>query len=253
MKACLDNIPLIQIQRCVTTLSFTLTLLILHLSWGTQINQLALLTHMCKVPPDRLLFGQTKSIMDTTHFPRKSSTNSRMSSTKGTDRSHRTRYYIWYLLYPSLLPPALEIFFETSNETFCCLDNVLHKGAGSWCRLPYSSMDEVSYPQPRPAILYNDNAGAVSLTKNTKGNTQVKHIDVWHHYICDLVEDGKITVCHLPSTENLADVFTKPLRRDAHHRACIGLHLTSLTWQVCRTRESVGVYGSPLDNFRYPS
>ena len=32
MKACLDNIPLIQIQRCVTTLSFTLTLLILHLS-----------------------------------------------------------------------------------------------------------------------------------------------------------------------------------------------------------------------------
>ena len=93
----------------------------------------------------------------------------------------------------------------------------------------YSSMDEVGYPQPRPAILYNNNAGAVSLTKNTKGNTWVKHIDVQHHYICDLVEDGKITVCHLPSTENLADVFTKPLRRDAHHRACIGLHLTSLT------------------------
>ena len=93
----------------------------------------------------------------------------------------------------------------------------------------YSSMDEVGYPQPQPAILYNDNAGAVSLTKNTKGNTRVKHINVWHHYIRNLVEDGKITVCHLPSTENLADVFTKPLRHDTHHCACIGLHLTSLT------------------------
>ena len=35
----------------------------------------------------------------------------------------------------------------------------------------YSAMDKISYPQPRPAMLYNDNAGAVSLTKNTKGNT----------------------------------------------------------------------------------
>lgn len=87
----------------------------------------------------------------------------------------------------------------------------------------YSSMDEVSYPQLRPAILYNDNAGAVSLTKNTKGNTQVKHIDVRHHYICDLVEDGKVIIHHIPSTDNLADVFTKPLGCDAHHHACIGL------------------------------
>jgi hypothetical protein len=92
----------------------------------------------------------------------------------------------------------------------------------------YSSMDEVGYPQPRPALLYNDNAGAVSLTKNTKGNTRVKHIDVRHHYVRDLVEDGKIVIHHIPSSDNLADIFTKPLGRDVHHRACISLRLTSL-------------------------
>ena len=91
----------------------------------------------------------------------------------------------------------------------------------------YSSMDKVGYPQTRPADLYNDNAGAVSLTKNTKGNTRVKHIDVRHHYICDMVEDGKITIHHIPPSDNLADVFTKPLGRDAHRRACIGMRLTS--------------------------
>lgn len=89
----------------------------------------------------------------------------------------------------------------------------------------YSSMDEVGYPQSRPATLYNDNAGAVSLTKNTKGNTHVKHIDVRHHYIRDLVEGRKIIVHHIPSSDNLADIFTKPLGRVAHHWACLGLRL----------------------------
>ena len=89
----------------------------------------------------------------------------------------------------------------------------------------YSSMDEVGYPQARPARLYNDNAGAVSLTQNTKGNVRVKHIDIRHHYIRDLVEDGKVIIRHIPSAENLADVFTKPLGRDLHHKACIGLRL----------------------------
>ena len=32
----------------------------------------------------------------------------------------------------------------------------------------YAAMDEVGYPQPKPAILYNDNSGAVLLTRNTK-------------------------------------------------------------------------------------
>ena len=73
--------------------------------------------------------------------------------------------------------------------------------------------------------LYNNNAGAVSLTKNTKGNTCVKHIDVRHHYVRDMVEHGRIAIHHIPSSDNLADIFTKPLGRDAHRRACIGLRL----------------------------
>lgn len=47
-----------------------------------------------------------------------------------------------------------------------------------------------------------------------------------HHYVRDMVEDGKIVICHIPSSDNLADVFTKlPLGRDAHRRACIGMRL----------------------------
>ena len=54
-----------------------------------------------------------------------------------------------------------------------------------------------------------------------------------------MVEDGKIVICHIPSSDNLADVFTKlPLGRDAHRRACIGMRLI-LIWQDCQARESI--------------
>ena len=41
----------------------------------------------------------------------------------------------------------------------------------------YAAMDEVGYPQPKPAILYNDNLGAVVLMQKTKNNIKVKHIN----------------------------------------------------------------------------
>ena len=81
----------------------------------------------------------------------------------------------------------------------------------------FSGMDKVGYPQAKPGILYNDNAGAISLTKNTKNNSWVKHIDIHHHFIRECIKNGDIIVRHIPSSENLADIFTKPLGRIAHH------------------------------------
>jgi hypothetical protein len=89
----------------------------------------------------------------------------------------------------------------------------------------HSAMDEVGYPQPRPAILWNDNAGAVSLTKNSKHNAHVKHIDIRYHYIRERVSDVDIEVRRLASAENLADVLTKPLTRAAHMKQCVALRL----------------------------
>jgi hypothetical protein len=89
----------------------------------------------------------------------------------------------------------------------------------------FSEMEEVGYPQEKPGILYNDNSGAVALTKNTKHNSRVKHIDIRHHFIRECVENGNISVLHVSSTNNLADLFTKALGRVAHQRACILLRL----------------------------
>ena len=89
----------------------------------------------------------------------------------------------------------------------------------------YLEMEEVGYLQEKPGILYNDNSGAIALTKNTKHNSWVKHINIRHHFIQECVEDRKILVLHDSSTNNLMDLFTKALRQVAHECACLLLQL----------------------------
>ena len=71
MKACLDEVPLLQIQRCVI-LSFNVSNLTnkFYLSQDMQINQLALLMPIHRARPDRLPFGQTENIMGARFLPK---------------------------------------------------------------------------------------------------------------------------------------------------------------------------------------
>ena len=68
--------------------------------------------------------------------------------------------------------------------------------------------------------------GAIALTKNTKDHGKVKHIDIQHHYIQELLQSGTITIEQVSSSDNLADLFTKPLPHDHHHRLLTALNIT---------------------------
>jgi hypothetical protein len=82
----------------------------------------------------------------------------------------------------------------------------------------HSWLDEVEIEHTLPGLIKGDNRGAIALTKNTRDHGKVKHIDIRHHYIRDLLNSGDITLEQVPSADNLADLFTKPLPRDQHHR-----------------------------------
>nr|KYP75906.1 Copia protein [Cajanus cajan] len=55
------------------------------------------------------------------------------------------------------------------------------------------------------------NKSDVALATNLGLHDRSKHIDVDHHYIRELVEDGRIKLIHLKAEDQLADLFTKPL------------------------------------------
>ena len=89
----------------------------------------------------------------------------------------------------------------------------------------HSWLDEVEIEHSLPGIIKGDNRGALALTKNTKDHGKVKHIDIRHHYIRELLQSGAISVEQVSSADNLADLFTKPLPRDSHHRILAALNI----------------------------
>jgi hypothetical protein len=88
-----------------------------------------------------------------------------------------------------------------------------------------SWLDEVEIDHILPGLIKGDNRGAIALTKNTKDHGKVKHIDIRHHYIRELLQSGAIAVEQISTVDNLADIFTKPLPRDQHHRILAALNI----------------------------
>jgi hypothetical protein len=89
----------------------------------------------------------------------------------------------------------------------------------------HSWLSEVDIDYTKPGMIRGDNRGALALTKNTKDHGKVKHIDIRHHYIRDLLQSKQIAIEHVSSVDNLADLFTKPLPRDHHHRILVALDI----------------------------
>ncbi|KAK2390880.1 gag-protease polyprotein [Trifolium repens] len=59
--------------------------------------------------------------------------------------------------------------------------------------------------------LYCDNMSAINISKNPIQHSSTKHIDIRHHFIRDLVEDKVVTLEHVATNNQLADIFTKAL------------------------------------------
>jgi hypothetical protein len=57
----------------------------------------------------------------------------------------------------------------------------------------------------------NDNAGTIALSKNPVHHERSKHIGLRHHFLRERVEDNTISLSHVPSADNIADLLTKGL------------------------------------------
>nr|GEU69766.1 hypothetical protein [Tanacetum cinerariifolium] len=59
-----------------------------------------------------------------------------------------------------------------------------------------------------------DNKGAIDLSKNPIQHSRNKHIEIHHYFLLDNVQKGNISIEKIASEDNIADIFTKPLRRE---------------------------------------
>ncbi|KAI3516558.1 hypothetical protein L1887_15477 [Cichorium endivia] len=93
---------------------------------------------------------------------------------------------------------------------------------GIWLRRLVSNITGQKIP---PVTIYVDNRSALDLMKNLVFHGRSKHIDIRYHFIRECVENGEITVNHVCSKEQKADILTKAMAKIKHEemRSLIGV------------------------------
>ncbi|GJT77252.1 hypothetical protein Tco_1043977 [Tanacetum coccineum] len=73
-----------------------------------------------------------------------------------------------------------------------------------------------------------DNKGAIDLIKNHVQHSRTKHIEICHHFLRDNVQKGNISIEKVAFEDNIADIFTKPLKRKVFNYLRLGLGMMEL-------------------------
>ncbi|GKF73389.1 hypothetical protein Tco_0219721 [Tanacetum coccineum] len=66
-----------------------------------------------------------------------------------------------------------------------------------------------------------DNKGVIDLSKNPVQHSRTKHIEI--HFLCDKVQKGNISIEKVSLEDNIADILTKPLKREPFNYLRLGL------------------------------
>ena len=70
---------------------------------------------------------------------------------------------------------------------------------------------EVKYTAPIP--IHCDNTSAISASKNPVFHSNTKHIPIKYHFLREQFTNQVVEVHYIPTTEQIADIFTKPLAK----------------------------------------
>ena len=89
-------------------------------------------------------------------------------------------------------------------------------------------ISEIRGERERALTMLCNNQGAISLAKDNKFHSQMKHINLKYHFIHEAMEEGKINVTYIPTEDNIADIFTKSLAKPKFMRFVEMLGLRAL-------------------------
>ena len=61
--------------------------------------------------------------------------------------------------------------------------------------------------------IHCDNTSAISVSKNSVFHSKTNHIPIKYHFLREQVTNQIVQVNYIPTTEQIADIFTKPLAK----------------------------------------
>lgn len=77
---------------------------------------------------------------------------------------------------------------------------------------------DLDFELPTKLKIFNDNNGARKLAKNPVFHARIKHIDVRHNYVREVLQSGALEIDYTPTELMATDVLTKNLARLKHER-----------------------------------
>ncbi|XP_072071940.1 secreted RxLR effector protein 161-like [Arachis hypogaea] len=79
-------------------------------------------------------------------------------------------------------------------------------------------LEELNEKQNTPTTIFCDNKSAIALCKNPVFHGRSKHIDIRVHKIRELVNEKEVVIEYCPTEEQVADIFTKPLKTELFYK-----------------------------------
>jgi len=73
--------------------------------------------------------------------------------------------------------------------------------------------------------IFCDNLLVIAMAKNPVCHGRLKHIDIRHHFICDMIAKGVIELKSCSTEKQVADILTKALPQAKHNyfMLCVGV------------------------------
>jgi hypothetical protein len=131
----------------------------------------------------------------------------------------RTGYIIWFAGCPLIWSSKLQttVALSTTEAEYIALSTALRDVIYVMQLLNELISFGISIPMRVPTVrckVFEDNVGAIELARCSMLRPRTKHIAIQYHHFRTHVAEKLINIQHVTTTEQVADIATKPLPRD---------------------------------------
>ena len=87
------------------------------------------------------------------------------------------------------------------------------------------TLEDLLVKYEHPIVINCDNTNAINMSKNLVMHSKTKHIPIKHHFLTEKVSQKVVKLEYFDTKEQIVDIFTKPLPKEAflHLRQNLGV------------------------------
>ena len=107
-----------------------------------------------------------------------------------------------------------EIALSSTEAEYIALSQAMREVIPIIWLLQEASDQGISFNNSKPKVhctIFEDNAGAIEIAQVPKMRPRTKHLNIKYHHFREEVKKGTISIYHVGTKDQMADIFTKPL------------------------------------------